>query len=168
MGGERSLYDTDFLTWTEEQAAALRELAARRDLPNRLDLENVIEEIETLGRSELKAATSPIRLILGHLLKAAMQPDSPARHHWAVEIAAWHGEARDEILPSMHRKIDMNDLWRRAIRDARVALDRDGIALPRDITAACPLPLDAFLQEAFDFDAALAQVATAVPRPALA
>src|ERR687884_1012100 len=53
--GEASLYETDILAWTEQQAAALRDLAGRRDLPNALDLENVIEEIETLGRNELKA-----------------------------------------------------------------------------------------------------------------
>lgn len=164
MDGDHSLYDTDFLTWTEEQATALRALAGRRDLPNGLDLANVIEEIETLGRSELKAATSPIRLILGHLVKAAMQPDSPALNHWKVEIAAWHGDAREEVLPSMHRKIDMDEIWRRAVREARVTLDRDGVVLP-PVAAACPLPLDAFIGTEFDFDAGLAAAAAAVTPP---
>src|SRR3954470_14023612 len=80
--GEASLYETDILAWTEEQAAALRALAGRPDLPNALDLPNVIEEIEALGRTELKAATSPIRLILEHLVKLAADPDAPARLHW--------------------------------------------------------------------------------------
>ncbi len=153
------LYDIDFLTWTEEQAAALRTLASRRDLPNALDLENVIEEIEALGRHELKSATSPIRLILSHLLKAAAQPDSLARNHWKVEIAAWLDDVREEVVPSMHRKLDMDELWRRAIREARVALDRDGVALPRHMPAACPLSLDEFLGTEFDFDGDAAKVA---------
>ena len=69
--GEPSLYETDILAWSEQQAAALRELAARRDLPNALDLANVIEEIEAVGRNELRAATSPIRVMLEHLVKLA-------------------------------------------------------------------------------------------------
>jgi hypothetical protein len=42
------LYDTDILAWSEQQAEALRELAARRDLPNALDLPHVLEEIGDL------------------------------------------------------------------------------------------------------------------------
>ena len=53
--GDRTLYDEDILVWSEQQAAALRSLASRRDLPNELDLANVIEEIEDVGRSEFHA-----------------------------------------------------------------------------------------------------------------
>ena len=52
MGGS-SLYDNDVYAWAEQQAAVLRGLAARRDLPNELDLANVIEGIEDVGRGEL-------------------------------------------------------------------------------------------------------------------
>ena len=43
----RGLYDEDFWGWTQEQAGALK----RRD-PGAIDWDNVIEEVETLGRSE--------------------------------------------------------------------------------------------------------------------
>lgn len=105
-----SLYDTDILEWSEQQAAALRALAARPDLPNALDLANVIEEIEALGRSQFKAATSPIRLILLHVLKLAFAPDSPAAAHWHTEIATWHNDVLDELTPSMHQRVDMDAL----------------------------------------------------------
>ena len=81
--GDRSLYDEDILVWSEQQAAALRSLASRRDLPNELDLANVIEEIEDVGRSDLHAATSHVRLILGHLAKGWADPRSRALRHWA-------------------------------------------------------------------------------------
>ena len=44
-----SLYEQDFLLWSEETAAKLR----ARDFEN-LDLENLIEEVESLGRSDRK------------------------------------------------------------------------------------------------------------------
>ena len=105
-----SLYDTDILAWTEEQAAALRALAARPDLPNALDLGNVIEEIEALGRTELKAATSPIRLILFHLMKIAFAAESRDVRHWRTEIATWHDDAADNMTASMHERVDMDQL----------------------------------------------------------
>lgn len=164
MSGEPSLYDTDFLSWTEEQAAALRTLASHRDLPNQLDLANVIEEIEALGRSELKAATSPIRLILEHLLKLAFDPDSEAQRHWRAEIRSWHADVLEELLPSMHRKIDLDQLWQYAARRARGPLEERGISLPDGLPEHCPLTLAALLAPQLDIAGAVARI-TRPPSP---
>ena len=59
-----TLYDEDILLWSEQQGAAIRKLGATtRHLPNELDIENVAEEIESVGRSELAAVKSYLRLI---------------------------------------------------------------------------------------------------------
>lgn len=155
---ETTLYDTDFLTWTEEQAAALRALAGRSDLPNALDLENVIEEVEALGRNELKAATSPMRLIMEHLLKLAFDPGSDAERHWRGEITSWHADVVEELLPSMHRKIEMDGLWRYAMRRARGPLQERGIELPGALPKSCPFTLHDFLASEFDIDGAVARL----------
>src|SRR5215204_4699025 len=64
-----TLYDDDIVTWSERQAAALRALAARPELSNAVDWDNVIEEIECLGRSEWKGVASQIRNALARILK---------------------------------------------------------------------------------------------------
>jgi hypothetical protein len=47
----RALYDDDYFAWLQEQAAALRRFAHdRRDLPNDLDVEQIAEEIEDVGK----------------------------------------------------------------------------------------------------------------------
>jgi len=46
---ERSLYEEDYYAWTKAQAAELRRMAARR-VNSALDLENLAEEVESLGR----------------------------------------------------------------------------------------------------------------------
>ncbi len=161
MAGETSLYERDILLWTEQQAAALRALAARPDLPNALDLPNVIEEIEALGRSELKAATSPIRLMLGHLVKLACRPESPARQHWVGEVLNWHRDVQDSLSPSMHQRVDLPTLWRRACSDARRALDLDDSPPPPPLPDQCPLALDDFLVEEFDIAGAVARIRAA-------
>jgi hypothetical protein len=156
---DQSLYETDILAWTEEQAEALRALSARTDLPNALDLPNVIEEIEALGRSELKAATSPMRLILEHLIKLASAPAAPARGHWVEEILNWHAEIQASISPSMHQRIDLDLLWRRARRIAEASLAAHGDAMVQGLPDACPLALPDFLAEEFDWRGALARIA---------
>jgi hypothetical protein len=59
-----SLYEQDFLLWSEETTAKLR----ARDFEN-LDLENLIEEVESLGRSNRKELSSRLIRLLEHLLK---------------------------------------------------------------------------------------------------
>jgi hypothetical protein len=63
-------YDTDFYAWAMDQAARIRALA----VPG-LDVENVAEEIESLGRSQKSQLTSRCDVLLTHLLKWKFQPE---------------------------------------------------------------------------------------------
>jgi Domain of unknown function DUF29 len=63
------VYDQDFCLWLEQTANLLKE----RNLAE-LDIENLIEEIETMGRSEKRSVTSNLEIILIHLLKYKYQP----------------------------------------------------------------------------------------------
>jgi hypothetical protein len=65
------LYDRDFVLWTEEQSALLRN-AKDSNLP--LDWDNLAEEIESLGRSQRTELKSQIRRILRHLFKLVASP----------------------------------------------------------------------------------------------
>jgi hypothetical protein len=108
-----ALYDEDILLWSEQQAETIRKLGrTRRDLPNELDVENVAEEIESVGRSELAAVKSLLRQIFIHLIKLVVDQDAAAARHWRDEIMAFHAEMVDRYAPSMRQRIDMDDLWR--------------------------------------------------------
>ena len=136
---DSTLYDDDILLWSEQQAAAIRRLReTARGLPNELDIENVAEEIESVGRSEFAAVKSFLRLILLHLLKLAAESDSAAAAHWHGEIAAFRVELRDRYSRSMKARIDLDLLWR-DVRE-RILIDPglvglDASALPLE----CPI-----------------------------
>ena len=53
-----SLYDTDVVEWAEHQAALLRRHASGETLNEPLDWANIIDEVETVGRSEVGAVES--------------------------------------------------------------------------------------------------------------
>jgi hypothetical protein len=80
LGGP-PLYDTDFYTWTQEQAAAIR---AR--LISALDIEHLAEEIETLGRSERESIENRLQTLLTHLLKWRYDPATEPRRGWRITI----------------------------------------------------------------------------------
>ena len=63
-------YDTDILTWSERQAALRRRVEAGEKVNDQVDWENVIEEIESVGRSELHDVESLLTQALAHMLKA--------------------------------------------------------------------------------------------------
>lgn len=116
-------YDADILLWSERQAALLRDLKARaRNLPNELDLENVAEEIESVGRSELHAVESFLQLVLIHVLKAAANPDPRLVAKWRSEADRFNTDAVRRLAPSMLGRIDLNAVWADAMRQAALDL----------------------------------------------
>ena len=65
-----STYEQDFYQWTQEQA----ELLKAGEL-SQLDVENLIEEIESMGKSQKRALISRMTVLLMHLLKWDYQSD---------------------------------------------------------------------------------------------
>ena len=63
-------YDEDFYIWTEQMTLALRQ----RDF-SALDIENLAEEIENLGKCDRRALKSRLEILLMHLLKWQFQPN---------------------------------------------------------------------------------------------
>ena len=160
---DTSLYDADILAWSEQQAELLRRLGrTRRDLPNDLDLENIVEEIETVGRNELRAAESYVRFILTHLIKSVSDPSARALGHWRAEALTQHNDLLGAISPSMRPRIDMDVLWRRALREAEAALEAQGCGLAPGLAGSCPIALDDLLAEDFDLRAAAARLSASL------
>ena len=155
--GHTALYDEDILLWSEQQAGAIRRLGTRRDLPNELDIENVAEEIESVGRSELAAVESFLRLLMVHLIKIASVPDSPAAPHWRDEARNFRLEALMRFAPSMAQCIDLDRIWGFASDQARESLEEHGdpvVLLP----AHCPWALEELLRDRVDLTNLLARL----------
>ena len=70
MSTRSPLYDSDFYAWSREQVGLLRtgRLAEA-------DIENIAEEIDSIGRTEKRELISRLEVLLLHLLKWRYQPD---------------------------------------------------------------------------------------------
>ena len=140
---DHSLYETDFYGWTREQAEVLRGMRHHAGLPNSLDLENVIEEIESVGRSQVAAVRSLLTQALLHDLKAEAWPLSRDVSHWRGEARRFRVDAADSFTPSMRQLIDVETLYRRALY---IMPERMDDQLPLPVPATCPVTLDELLK----------------------
>ena len=148
----RSLYNDDIYAWTQQQAEALRRLAGtRRDLPNELDLENVAEEIEDVGKSELHRVESFVRLILLHLVKAASARDARAGDHWRKEVRIWRIDLRKDLTASMRAKIDLDAAWEVAVTKAEIDLATAGDQVIPGLPGRFPFAVDDLAGEPLRF-----------------
>lgn len=75
-----SLYDKDFYAWTQEQAQLLRHRQW-----SQLDLLNLIEEVESLGKQQRQELKNRLSVLIGHLLKWEYQPQRRCRS-WLTTI----------------------------------------------------------------------------------
>ncbi|MGD0635626.1 MAG: DUF29 domain-containing protein [Beijerinckiaceae bacterium] len=108
-----SLYERDFYTWTQEQAGLLK--SGQLD---KVDLANLTEEIETLGRSELSALRSSYKLIAMHLLKMIKQPEM-ATASWEITINRERGNVEDVLDDNPGLKPKCHDIFKKAYASAR-------------------------------------------------
>ena len=156
-----SLYDTDALAWSEQQADLLRRLAAGERLNEVVDWANVIEEVGDVGLSQLHACESLLEQALAHLLKGRAWPSSRSVGHWMDEADAFLGDAGRRFSPSMRQRIDLDRLYARALGRVRRATDRTGA--PRELPPALPFTLQELL--AADITKLRAKLATDATPP---
>jgi hypothetical protein len=136
------LYDDDVLLWSERQAALLRRIAAGEPVNERPDWPNIIEEVESVGRSDLRAVESLLLQALLHTLKAQAWPESAAVPGWQAEARLFRAQARRAFAPSMRQRIDLAGLYADALRAIPETIDGQP---PVPVAADCAMTLDQLL-----------------------
>lgn len=156
-GFDPALYDADFFTWTQRQAAALRSMPRGAAV----DIEHVAEEIGDLGKSELDQVTAFLGLMLQHLIKLQAALTSRDAAHWYQETSNFQSSARRSFSPGMRQLIDLDEVWVDAQRAVRRFLDEIG-RRGDSLSAACPFGLDEMLAKSFDIEDAVDTIGRAM------
>ncbi|NJP11573.1 MAG: DUF29 domain-containing protein [Leptolyngbyaceae cyanobacterium RU_5_1] len=119
-----TLYDADFAKWIDKTVQLLKERQFAE-----LDLENLIEEVESLVRSDKREIRSRLIKLLSHLLKYAYQPENRSTS-WISTIV----EQRRQIIliledsPSLRNYLSENyaGCYVKAMKEAA---DETGLAI---------------------------------------
>ncbi len=138
------LYDADFYAWTQQQAAALRRLAAeRQNLP--IDAGRLAEEVEDLGKDQRNACRSQVRTIIEHLLKLRLSPATEPRAAWERSVMIVRAALDDRLTGTLEHDLEANleRLYRQAAALARQSLEAYGETdAAASIPERCPFTLD--------------------------
>ena len=112
--GASDLYESDFYAWTQRQAALIRDgdIAA-------VDLLNVLEEIETLGRKEVSELRSRYTVLATHLLKQMFQPARAGRS-WRTTILNQRIAIARHMKDNPSLKSKADEIFAEAYADARL------------------------------------------------
>lgn len=111
-----TLYDDDVVAWAEQQASLLR--AGRW---SELDIDNIAEEIEDVGKSEKRELQNRLALLIAHLLKWAYQQDMRG-HSWVYTIREQRAAIQQDLIKGPGLKSLLTDTaWvRQTYRYAKV------------------------------------------------
>jgi hypothetical protein len=138
-----SLYDRDFLQWIETTAQQLRAQNYAQ-----IDWENLIEEIESMGRRERKSLKSNLIILLLHLLKWQYQPDMRSGS-WKGSIREHRRRIREDLADSPSLKPYLLEVLDAAYEEARaLASDETGLAI-ETFPADCLYSIEQILNNDF-------------------
>jgi hypothetical protein len=138
-----NLYEVDFHAWTREQAELLR---ARQW--ERLDLENLAEEIESLGRQQRQELRNRLSILLAHLLKWHYQSSLRSRS-WSATIRVQRMDIAELLEDNPGLQPYLEEALGKAYRKGvELAISETG--LPRRLFPAdCPYTLAEILNDRF-------------------
>jgi len=148
------LYEQDFQIWIDSTIQHLRNGQFES-----LDIEHLIEELNSLGKSEQNALKSNLMILLAHLLKVKVQFDAPdtVKMSWYNSII----EHRQRVLSSLEDTPSLKSFLVQAIEKAypqacKLAIKESkfaalGVRIPDDseYPNICPFSLEQILDDNF-------------------
>lgn len=127
-----SLYERDFFAWANEQARLLRAGELMQ-----ADIENIAEEIESMGKAEKRELISRLKVLLMHLLKWQFQPTGRSTS-WRLTVEEQRRQLVRHLADNPSLKRHLAETMVDAYGDAILAAARE-TGLDRSLfPVACP------------------------------
>ncbi|WP_252177778.1 DUF29 domain-containing protein [Endozoicomonas sp. 4G] len=144
-----NLYDTDFYTWSYQQAELIKQ--GRFD---ELDMDNLAEEVEDMGRARQRSVESRLSQLLMHSLKWQMQSKKNDLHDMDRWFRSWSisiGKQRDAIEhelkknPGLYHKLE--EIFLESYQYARKLAAREMQCKPDAFPSECPWTYDEIMED---------------------
>jgi hypothetical protein len=117
------LYEEDFAAWLDAQVAALRE---RRFVD--LDLDNLIEEVESIRRAELRSVEHHTRVVIAQLLQLAHSTLGDPRRSWKSTAMSHRHHLEMILTPTLRVELEarLEEVHTRGRKLAATVLETEG------------------------------------------
>jgi Domain of unknown function DUF29 len=143
---QSNLYELDFYAWTVEQSKLLKE----GDLHN-LDIINLVEEVESLGKQQRQELENRLVVLLGHLLKWDCQPDRQSKS-WKAIIREQRRAVQRLIKQNPSLKPYLDEAIAIAYESALDLVVRETPLDYPDLPANCPYTVEQIFDSEFPVD----------------
>ncbi|NCJ06694.1 DUF29 family protein [Synechococcales cyanobacterium C] len=127
-----TFYDQDFYAWTQRQVELLRSGQLRE-----LDIGNLIEELESLGRQERQELCNRLGVLLGHLLKWRYQPQARSKS-WAATIREQRERIQEHLAENPSLKPYLPEAILKGYRYGLNLVDRETPLSIKQLPPSCP------------------------------
>lgn len=108
-----ALYEQDYYLWIDSTVKLLQQ-----ERLSELDIANLIEEVEDMGKSEKRAVESNLEIVLMHLLKYKYQP-SKISNSWLLSIFEHRKRLRRIFKDSPSLKAYVREIFDESYQNAR-------------------------------------------------
>ncbi|NJN73436.1 MAG: DUF29 domain-containing protein [Limnothrix sp. RL_2_0] len=119
---EELLYERDFVLWAEETVKRLK----AKDFSG-IDLENLIDEVESLGKRDKRELKSRLITLFEHLLKRRYVPMPDCYRGWEVTIRRTQSKLKDLLAdsPSLGNLLEdiYLDCYQEALKNMQIEYD---------------------------------------------
>lgn len=129
-------YEKDFFKWANDQAELLR-----NEEFTKLDMEHLIEEIESLGRSEKRTLLHYLENLLMHMLKVKFQPEKHTKS-WDYTIKESSFKAKKSLYENPSLKPMLKDIFKDAYFSARLMAAKETKMNENRFPEECPWKLN--------------------------
>lgn len=137
------MYEHDFNAWVHNQISLLK-----AGKTNEIDIKHLIEELEDMGKSNVRELESRFVILIAHLLKWPFQPEK--------QSSSWRGsisEQRVQLLRLLRKVPSLKRELPNAITDAYpdaldLAIDDTGLS-NSIFPQACPYTIEQLLDKSF-------------------
>jgi len=140
MRTQKHSYDNDFYGWVLSQANLLKQGEYQK-----VDWDNVIEEFESLGKSEKRTLESQLTNLLMHMLKVKYQPEMHTRS-WDLSIEESRFQANKSLKENPSLKPKLADLLEDAYYAAVIRASKETVLDKKIFPKKCPWTLKEILK----------------------
>ncbi|HHP7230078.1 MAG TPA: DUF29 domain-containing protein [Xenococcaceae cyanobacterium] len=130
----KTLYDSDFALWVEATVSNLK----AKEL-NKIDWENLIEEVESLGKRDKRELKSRLITLFEHLLKRKYVPLPDCYRGWEVTIKRTQSRLKDLLADSPSLRGFLVDVYFACYQEA---WENMRIEYDADFPEICPFTQD--------------------------
>ena len=121
MSDAAKLYNTDFYAWTKQQADLLKDHQFVK-----LDIDHLLEEIISMGKSERRELIARLEILLVHLLKWKYQPTFRS-NSWKLTIEEQRERIQEHLAdnPSLGTPNQLAEDLKKAYKHARTGASKE-------------------------------------------